>query len=157
MGHINRKTVVTIQPFSISSRHNPVIALPAINDVISCSFETATLSIECFFMFIAVDLCWTNQSAYWATPPIKDANGLTCNISSLAVFAGTHSLVHIISVIHGMKMIKRRNTTTALNTTSNENCARSPATAGFILAWGLCCSAFRRKFARVVSFRSRRP
>ncbi|KRX32568.1 hypothetical protein T09_10657 [Trichinella sp. T9] len=48
-------------------------------------------------MFIAVDLCWTNQSAYWATPPIKDANGLTCNIISLAVSAGTHSLVHIIS------------------------------------------------------------
>ncbi|KRX28977.1 hypothetical protein T05_9036, partial [Trichinella murrelli] len=48
-------------------------------------------------MFIAVDLCWTDKSAYWATPPIKDANGLTCNISSLAVFAGTHSLVHIIS------------------------------------------------------------
>ncbi|KRY03024.1 hypothetical protein T03_10726 [Trichinella britovi] len=44
-----------------------------------------------------------------------------------------------------------------LNTTSNENFARSPATAGFILAWGLCCSALRRKFARVVSFRSRRP
>ncbi|KRY32410.1 hypothetical protein T03_13556 [Trichinella britovi] len=32
MRHNNRKTVVTIQPFSISSRHNPVIALPAINE-----------------------------------------------------------------------------------------------------------------------------
>ncbi|XP_003381547.1 conserved hypothetical protein [Trichinella spiralis] len=61
-------------------------------------------------------------------------NGLTCHISSL--FVGTHPLVHIILVIRGMKMIKRRNTTTALNTTSHENCVRSPATATFILAWG---------------------
>ncbi|XP_003372718.1 hypothetical protein Tsp_11706 [Trichinella spiralis] len=55
-----------------------------------------------------VDLCWSDKSAYWASPPIEDTNGLTCNISSLDVFAGTHPLVHIISVIHRMKMISRR-------------------------------------------------
>ncbi|XP_003372723.1 putative translation factor [Trichinella spiralis] len=65
-------------------------------------------SIQNSSIFTAVDLCWTDKSGYWASLPIEDTNGLTCNISSLAVFAGTHPLVHTVCVIHGMKMISSR-------------------------------------------------
>ncbi|KRX65688.1 hypothetical protein T09_1105 [Trichinella sp. T9] len=106
MRHNNRKTVVTIQSFSISSRHKHVIALPAIDDVISSSFKTAALLTGFLFIFIAVDLCSTvTKPLYCASSPIEETNGLTSNIPLLAVFAGTHPLVHINSVIRRMKMI----------------------------------------------------
>ncbi|XP_003371834.1 hypothetical protein Tsp_05489, partial [Trichinella spiralis] len=92
-----------------------------------------------FFIFLVCD-----------SPPIEYTNGLTSNIPLLAVYAGTHLPAHIICVIRRMKMIikkifsqtrphththERRNATTAQNPTSNENCARSPSTATFLLAW----------------------
>ncbi|XP_003369818.1 conserved hypothetical protein, partial [Trichinella spiralis] len=78
-------------------------------------------------------------------------NGLTSIIPPHAVFGWNPSTAHIFRVIRRMKSSlkkhshkhacthtrtnERRNETTALNTTSNENCARSPATATFILVW----------------------
>ncbi|KRY11350.1 hypothetical protein T12_1307 [Trichinella patagoniensis] len=127
-----------------------------------CYFNDGVAGYPTWLCLIPVPL---TKPLYCASPPIEDTNGLTSNIPVLAVFAGTDPLVHINSVvIHRMKMIiidkdqkllintaahtpEQRNATTALNTTSNDDCARSTATATFILACGCIAPHFLRNSA----------